>query len=220
MAFNTTSKNKGGTGEGGTYELPPEGTHAAVLVALVELGTQHNQIDGKDQRKILLAWELTNEQDSTGKNFVVGRDYTQSLNEKAALRQLIKTWRGKDLEEDGEGNVNFDLGLLLGKPCQVTVSHYKTGSGKVVARVEAVTRPVKGLTVPPATHEPIGWELESGEPIPTDYWLPWIFGRKVKEKIEESAEWKARTLAKSGGRALERSLAADVAPDNPDDLTF
>lgn len=50
--------NKGGGGNGG--EQVPPGNHPAVLVALIDMGTQHDEYQGKASWRcnVLLVWEL------------------------------------------------------------------------------------------------------------------------------------------------------------------
>src|SRR5436190_14013268 len=102
----TMKPTKGG-GEGGFAKAPP-GNHAAVLVAIVDMGTHWNEFGGerKKQHKIYLVWELVGEQVAgTNRNHVIGVDLTYSLNEKAKLRKWIEARRGKPLPED----VEFDI---------------------------------------------------------------------------------------------------------------
>lgn len=178
--------------EGGDFEVAPTGSHAAVCVALIDLGTHNEQFPGqaaKDVRKLLIAWELTDEKKADGSNHIVGRDYTVSLHEKAALNILIKGWRGKPLVE-GE---DFDILKLLKQKCQVNISHKPNGDGtRNYARVESVSQTVKGLTVPPHTVEPISWEIESGAEFPDAEWLPRVFGMLASDKVKECLEYKKR----------------------------
>jgi len=93
------------SGEGGDFELPPSGSHPAILIGIVDLGTRDNTYNGKTSKrhKIMLAWELTAENDSKGQTFVVAQDYTWSLNSKAQLRTIVEGFRGKGLAAISHG---------------------------------------------------------------------------------------------------------------------
>src|SRR5271165_6927494 len=91
--------------------LPAAGTHPAVLVALIGLGTHHKEYKGSgyDPEMIYLVWELTAEEGRP----LIGRDFTLSLGKKAKLREFLERWRGKSFS-DGE---EFEIEKVLGKGC-------------------------------------------------------------------------------------------------------
>lgn len=183
-------KTKATSGEGGDFELPPSGTHPAVLVALIDLGTHQSRFDAtKTVHKILLIWELTAESDSSGNNFLITQDYTWSLNKKAGLRPIVEGFRAKTLADNEE----YDLGEMLGKPCVVSLSEGVSGSGKKFMDVTSVSPPMRGLTVPPATHEPYGFLVDSLsstlDAIDVPAWVPKIYGRNVVDDIKASHEF-------------------------------
>ena len=186
-SFRTKSSNN----EGGDFELPPSGTHPAVMVGLIDLGTTENTYNGKtsDRHKILLVWELTAEADSKGVNFIVAQDYTWSLGKKAALRPLVEGFRGKAMADEEE----FDLALMLGKPCMVVVTEGISGNGKKFAEVASLSPPMRGLTVPPATREPFIFHLgqlsSTKDDLEIPDWVPPLYGRKVADDIRKSQEY-------------------------------
>ena len=149
---------------GGDFETPAAGSQPAVLVGLIELGTQQEEYQGqtKEARKVFLVWELTGEKKSDGSNFVIGRDYTQSLNQMAALRKVVEKWRGREMQVDEE----FDLTKLIGKPCLLSLVHKTSQGGKTYAKIDGVQAVPKGMAVPPATRKPIVWAIDGGQPIP------------------------------------------------------
>jgi len=73
------------------YPVPDEGLHSAVLVDAVNLGTLETPWGPKE--KVSLIFELQST-DENGKHFIVGKRFTRSLNDKAALRQFLQKWRG------------------------------------------------------------------------------------------------------------------------------
>jgi hypothetical protein len=171
---------------GGDFERAPAGNHPAVLVALIDMGTQvvegFQGAPSKEQHRAYMVWELVAEQDSSGKNFLVGHDINISLHEKAKLRKWIEARSGKPIPD----GVEYDLSSELGKPCLLNVVE-KNGYPKV----DGVSGVPKGTTVAKAKHAPVSWELEqyagSGN-IEVPDWIPWLFGRPISEHIMECRE--------------------------------
>lgn len=184
-------KQKASSGGGGDWELPPEGNHSAVCVAVIDLGTHVESYQGvsKEARKLYLAWELIGHQTKQGGPHIVCNQYTVSFNEKAKLRQLLETWRGKKFVEGEE----FDISRIVGMPCFLQVSHAKSGSGNDIYKIDAVTTIPKGIQLPKPTVKPILWDIEGTEPVPAQDWLPFLYGKKVSEKIGDSIEKRGNT---------------------------
>ena len=188
---------------GGTFEVPSEDNHRAAIVALVDLGTQDEDYQGQrsQKRKILVVWELLDEQQSDGRPHLLARSYTASLNEKAALRKLYEAVRGK-VENDRE----VDLTEMLGLPVMLDVRHSAGKEDKVYAKVEGVTpaskieRGKKQRTL----SEPYLFSMFEGsealDPLPE--WLPYLYGQKVADVLALSPEW----------RSLERPAPAPKQP--------
>ncbi len=116
------------------YTPAPEGLHQAVCCDVVDLGLLPTPWGPK--HKIELRWQLEiNNPDNGDKPFMVTKRFTSSLHEKATLRSVLETWRGKkfaDEELDG-----FDIEALLGVNCQVQVIHNITDDA-TYANVQAV----------------------------------------------------------------------------------
>lgn len=177
----------------------PAGSHAAVLVAIIDLGSHTESYQGakpKEVRKVYFAWELPTEfQAHSRMPYVLCREYTYSLNKKAGLRILIEKWRGASFKEGEE----FDLGKMLGKPCLLTVVDKERSDGKKFSSIDGVTSLPKGMAAPEPTKELVSWEIDSGLPIPMQLWLPFTFGQSVQDKIKASKEWKSRRPVAVGG---------------------
>ena len=118
------------------FEPCPQGVYNAVCCQVIDLGLQ----DGKWglKRQVRIAFELDTKMDD-GRPWLLGQTYTLSLHSKAMLHQLLLGWRGKSFA-DGE---EFDILKLLGKYCQVQVTHsfvpQADGSVKTYANVGGVT---------------------------------------------------------------------------------
>lgn len=116
-----TAKNSGGF----ERELPEAGIHHAVCTKVFDIGMQMNTYNGQTsyQHKVLIIWELDEtmkEGEYAGKRFVVHKEYTLSLHEKATLRKDMQSWRGKSFSEK-ELEVGFDLEKLLKVQCTLNI---------------------------------------------------------------------------------------------------
>jgi hypothetical protein len=216
-AFGVKATTGGG---GGEYDIAPAGNHVAVLVALIDLGTQENsgKFQSKPARRVQLVWELTAEKsEKTGHNVTIGRDYPVYFNEKAGLRQMIEGWFGKTFQADQE----FDLEKLVGQPCMVNVVHKKAGSGNDYAKVEGVKGLPKGLPKPAPTLPFTVWYIGCGKPIPDAEWIPWIVGKPVKDVIAKSPEFQGKPAPATNGAAPVNGAAVNQDADDPNgDLPF
>jgi hypothetical protein len=193
------------------HELPPEGSHLARLVALIDLGThqaQYQDARPKVERRLYLAWELIGLNRTDGRPHILARVFNMSLHPKSALRQLLQQWGGTALR-DGE---SVDFTRLLGQPCLLSITHQAVNDRKF-ARVAGALQVPRGLTVAEATRTPVLWEVDGNDPLPEHAWLPYCFGRPVKDWIIDSPEWGRRA-----GRATTPGAKASGAT-KPDDST-
>jgi hypothetical protein len=181
---------KATSGEGGDFELPPSGSHPAVLVGMIDLGTHDQTFSGetKEQHKILLVWELTGEFTTKGETFKVSKDFTFSLNVKAKLRAFLEGWMGRKFGDDEE----IDIAQFLTRECVLNLTEGTSKGGKAFIDVASATKPMKSLAVPPRTVEPIlwtfdGWNANDEPPVPE--WVPMLYGRKVADDVKNSKEW-------------------------------
>ena len=109
------------------FKLVSEGFHQAVCKGIYDLGLQENNYkdNKKTEHKVIIAWELdervTDEGEHKGKRYVLTREYTVSLYEKANLRRDLSSWRGRDFtEQELQG---FDLKSIIGANCWLEVVH-------------------------------------------------------------------------------------------------
>lgn len=117
---------------GGSEFTPcPAGQHHAVVVDVTPLKKRQTQFGMKDQFQIVFETNVVNSENK--KRFLLWSQWLSlSLHEKAGLRKLVKGVLDRDLtpaEEDG-----FDIESLLGKSCQVLVSHEHDGD-KIFTRI-------------------------------------------------------------------------------------
>ena len=134
---------------GSNYTPPPEGTHIALCNQVVDLGLQRITYKGEDKitHQVYIRWELPNERFEWEKDgeelegpMVIGKTYTLSLSNKANLYKDLTSWRGRSFTD--EELAGFDLFTILGKPCQVTITHWESGgrSGGAVASVAGIPK--------------------------------------------------------------------------------
>lgn len=136
-------------------KLIPAGNHVARCYGMIHIGTvTEKNAMGELQtlNKVLIDWELPLEkavfnEEKGEQPFVFSKDFTLSMNEKANLRKLISSWRGKALS-DSEAN-DFDITKLVGKECMLNIVHKASKDGtKTYANLAGVTPLPKGLECP------------------------------------------------------------------------
>lgn len=145
-----------------TRILPPDGPQSAICVDVVDRGMQTSDWAGqiRTTRKLSIHWLLAeNIPDKTwthpktgevqdvhekiaGRPYTVQRWYTASLHEKAALRQMLRVWRGREFTADELEH--FDVDDVIGVPCLLTIQYNKSGD-VWYANVEGVSRLPKGM---------------------------------------------------------------------------
>lgn len=195
------------------YEIHPAGAVAARCIRLVELGTQESEYLGqsKKAKKVMLAFETTaliTEGEFSGQPFLMTTRYTASLHEKAALRKILKGWRGRDFNDtELEG---FDLKNVLGKNCLMNVVH-NTANGKTYANIDSVMPLPAGMTAPkvnPLVH----FDLDDFNQEVFD-----SLSKGLQEVIAKSPEYKRLQY---GEAETASGAAAPSMPDLDDDIPF
>jgi hypothetical protein len=174
------------SGGGKDFDPVPEGSHLAVCDMFVDLGLQDTNFGTK--HKIYLRWQIPSlrmkwEKDGTEHEgpMAIGSKFTLSLHEKATLRQILQSWRGKAFTPDELKK--FDVTTILGKPCLITVTHSPKDGGGVYANVGAVAKLPAGIPVPTLEGEPL---LYDGDNLDTFEKLrPWL-QEMVKGQRHES----------------------------------
>jgi hypothetical protein len=201
------------TSAGGSADFAPhpQGVFAARCVRIVDLGTQTSDYMGetKKAKKVILAFETSETMtggDFDGKPFLVTQRYTASLHEKAALRKDLKSWRGRDFNE--EELAAFHLKNVLNAPCLLNIVHTDRG-GKVYANIASITPLPKGMTANKAVGDVFFFDLD--QPDMGNFEK---LSDKVKALIESSPEWKGRTYA------AEATASGASQEEELDDVPF
>jgi hypothetical protein len=178
------------------FEIAPAGNHVAICYAMVDLGHQKTMYRNRDtgveeeklQHKAYIGWELCNEPMADGRPFMVSRQLTMSLHEKATMRAILESWRGRPFTDDEL--TGFDLKNILGKPCMVNVVHNTAKNGKTYANIASVAAIPKGMPVPEQTNSTLLFEFgDMGFDESAFNALP----QWMQSKIMESKEYRDMT---------------------------
>lgn len=180
----TVKETKGG----GSAPIEP-GAYPARCVGVVDLGIQHNGFNNKDQEKVRLIFELPTERvqvDGEDKPRRLSKPYTASLHEKSTLRHDLDAWRGKPFTQ--EELAGFNLANVINAPCLLTVVNQEGKNGGTYAKIAGISKPMKGMEVPPLENEPIQFDMDAEDAEETLKLLPtWM-----QDEVQKSVTWKAR----------------------------
>jgi hypothetical protein len=146
------------SGSGTNFEPIPAGSYAARCYSMIHIGTNEETILGTVKRlnKVRITWELPTEtkvfKEKNGEQpYVLSKEFTLSMHEKANLRKFLQSWRGKTFtEKEAE---SFDISVLLGKPCLISVNHKQAKNGNTYAEIAGVNLLPKGMECPPQINE-------------------------------------------------------------------
>lgn len=183
------AKSKGNT----ERTLAPIGNHLARCVRMIHIGTAEENIQGtvKKLNKVKLSWELPDEthvfkEEKGAEPFMVSKEYTLSMSDRANLRKDLESWRGKGFTD--KQAEEFDITVLLGIPCMINVIH-KTAktSGNNYVVVSSITPLPKRVECPEQVIPSFEFNFtdcfENFEQL--DEW--------TQNKIKETDEFKALT---------------------------
>jgi len=198
----------------GEFKSVNPGTYMARCYRMIEIGTIKEDYMGqeKQQQKVMISWELPTEKaifdEAKGEEpYSVSKTYTLSMGEKANLRKDLESWRGKGFSED-EAN-KFDLTVLLGKPCLLSIIHKpsKSNPGKSYTVISSISPLVKGMECPDQinatkilSYDNFNWELYESL---SDF---------TKDKIKSSLEFK---MMQEPGIVRDQETGNDELNDMP-----
>lgn len=178
--------------------IPPMdgGTYMAVCVAVIDLGEQYKQFEkqkqGKYAEECMFIFEIPSERvevDGEDKpRWLSSRRFTVSLHERAALYQMLTSWRGKaltdaELDPQGEG---FDLMQMAGVPAMLSVTIAEKDDGSKFNRIEAVTGFPKGIPAPQPENEILIFDADEPDMAVLDKLPEWI--QNIIRKSTQFAE--------------------------------
>ena len=204
------------SGGGKDFEQHPAGVFPARCVRIVDLGTQDESFEGqaKTLRKMAFFFEtnqLLTEGEYAGKPFMLNREFTCSLGEKATLRKSLESWRGRKFtNEEVKG---FEITAVLGKPLMLNIVEYtKKTTGKMGTKIDSMMPLPSGMIAEKAVGDVFFFNLydDEGNVKKLDSESYGKLSEYWKKKIALSPEYKQATSGKSSQQEMS-------AGDNDDD---
>ena len=176
---------------GGNFELIPEDQHLARCVMVADIGTHEHVYEGevKHKHQCVIGWELPEvlqvyDPDKGEEPAMLSSFYSVSLNEKAKLRHMLESWRGRAFTpEELEG---FDLFCLCGIGClvQVVHAHKVKKNNEVWAKVQNVSKVHKSMIVPAQVNRSLTFSMDTATSDDFEALPEWL-----KKHVRKSAEW-------------------------------
>ena len=178
------------------------GLYPAVCFALIDLGTQDNEYQGKKitQRKVILKFELLDEFSEEDKRIVLSQIYTLSMNEMSKFRKHLKGWRGRDFTD--EELSGFEPKNILNTNVILNVIENDKGRAIIDGMAKYKDDPIKSDR---------NIEYFSFDEF-DDEFLPEFISDGIANLIEKSHQWK--NLSKSGvvNSVKNNEMEADEIP--------
>lgn len=176
-----------------SYTPVAAGLYPARCYSMVHIGTVLGEFQGEQKlmNKVRVTWELPTEkkvfkEENGEQPYVISKEFTLSMHEKATLRKFLEGWRGKQFTEDEAKS--FDVTVLLGKPCMISVIHKTSKNGKTYAEINSVSAVPKGFAVPEQVNPSFEFNYDPFDEAKFNN-LPDF----LKEKMKASKEYQAAT---------------------------
>ena len=190
------------------FELCPDGLHRMRLVWLVDLGTHVDVWEGvsKDQKKILLGFELIDTAMKDGRPFLVSKEYNVSpsqfggyyASKTSNLFSLAKTMmKADDKEASRIGTIGKNMGALG----QILLSHNETtnkeGLKRTYVKIDAI--------------QPLAKSKEKDAPEARNPIVNYQIGDEFPETLPE---WIAKKIAASQEMTVTKTNdVSDATPE-------
>jgi hypothetical protein len=185
---------------GGDFKGCPAGSHIAVCDIVADLGIQPgSDLYPKPKPQVYIRFEIPAERiewEKDGKKHegpaIIGRIFTASMHEKAALRIALESWRGRKFTD--EEAAHFDISTILGNACMLNA--VESDKGRV--KLQGLSPLPKGVQAPGAEIPLIYYAKENMSDF--EKLQPW-----VQEKIEKQIVYqpKSATMPELGDEAAE-----------------
>lgn len=213
MAINATNN-------GTKRELVEAGNYIARCYQMIHIGTVEETILGEEKtlNKVRIGWELPTElkvfDPAKGEQpLVISKEFTLSMNEKATLRKMLASWRGKDFTE--VESEKFNILKLLGVPCMINIIHKTSKKGNDYEDIASITPMPKGMNCPEQINKSIVWDFEEPDFVLLDS-LPDF----IKDKIKSSREYQKLNAPNEANIKHEADEHYNPSPESVDDLPF
>lgn len=197
-------------------ELIPAGNYVARCYRMIHIGTNFSETWQKNIDQIRITWELPTEtrvfnEDKGEQPFVIDRQYTLSLHEKATLRKDLESWRGKGFND--EELKGFDLTDVMGTYCMLNIIHKEASNGNTYSNIGSIAALPKGMNKPEAVNKDVIFDYDNYFDMDFIDALPDF----IREPLRGSIEYKDKILQLEG---KSHDKAAGVAVEYEDDLPF
>jgi len=119
-------------------------------VDVINLGERVETFQGKPPRivaKCALVFQSDEMNAETKEPHTISAEFTVSMNEKAGLRLLLESWRGRRYKED-EARTGVLLHKLVGVSALISVEHKQSGAGRTYAKIITIAPLPKAMTAP------------------------------------------------------------------------
>lgn len=195
---------------GGDFENIDSGTYSARCYRFIDLGSHETFFNGQSKGLtplVLIGFELCDEKMEDGRPFVLHKRYTWSTSEKANMRKDLESWRGARFNDSDFGPGGFDVKNLLGAPAILTVIKTEK-EGKEYSNIAGISKPMKGMTLPPLVNKPVMVSL-----IYTEFDREAFdsLSDSLKSKIAQSPQYKALMAGVSHSYAESKGSGKPVA---------
>ncbi len=190
-------------------ELTPSGTHIARCFSMIHIGTQNFEYQGESKKsnRIRLSFEIPHELrafNDVEKPLVIDKEFTLSLHEKSNLRKDLESWRGKAFTK--KELENFDITKLIGAPCNISIIHKESNSGKSFAFISNISKLSKGVECPEVINE--YFEFNFTDKFNAE-WLENTCPDWIKEQIKSSDEYKSKMIKELDAKEFHIELESN-----------
>jgi len=208
MSITATSESTGG------YTPIDAGTYVARCYSMIHIGTIEEVFKGepKMMNKVRISWELPTEmkvfnEEKGEQPLSVSKEFTLSMHEKSNLRKFLAGWRGADFT-DAESKA-FDVTVLIGKECMLSIIHKTSKSGNVYADISSCSTIPKGMTIAPQINQSFEFSYENFDEVKFKG-LPDF----LKDKMINSTEFQAIHFPEQPkGEQTDKLYANDIKGD-------
>lgn len=208
------------SGGNSNFENHPAGVVSARCTRIIDLGTQKDEYQGelKNLHKVVFFFETQTLMESgefAGKPFLVNKEFTVSLGEKATLRKALESWRGRKFTpQELEG---FDIKNVLGKPLMLNIVEYTKKNGASGTKIDSMMPLPNGMTANKAVGDLIlfSFRADDGSIKPLDTENYEKISNFWQKKIATSPEFIQATQG-----SPKKASAPPAGDDMDDDVPF
>lgn len=194
----------------GERNLPEPGTYKARCIQIIHVGTLNEKFMEHDKmiNTVRFVWELLDCYDpETGdypifneekgpQPYVITQKYTYVLSEKSNLFKLIERWT-KASKPSKDELLAYDISTLLGKPCNITIEHGESKSGKAFVEIVLLSSPVKPKPGQPGYDKPMNelvlFDIDDFEEETFQMLFPWV-QKEISTTVEFKEQFPGRTI--------------------------